>query len=134
MSIKIKPEEATADAFSKWYQPGFSHDIKKLRKLYFNAGSTTTWNKFKYAVRAYEHALAEGLPEHDALIEAKKRYPGIVLKKLRSWKPTKNLTSSRTGKHARDMQNKRGRKKKASAGTYVGLANAIEFHPHQTDS
>ena len=33
MSIKIKPEEATADAFSKWYQPGFSHDIKNFESF-----------------------------------------------------------------------------------------------------
>ena len=65
-------------------------------------------------MRIYEATRQNGKTEEQALSDAKLKYPTIVLKKLRKWKPTKNLQSARVGKHPRDMNKKPGRKKKLS--------------------
>ena len=42
--MKIKPQEATADAFAKWNDPDFPHDINKLYTNYFVKNSDF-WQK-----------------------------------------------------------------------------------------
>ena len=129
--IRIKFEHATADAFIHWNDEGFPHGIRALQKRYFNTGTDNTWKQFKRALEIYNEARADGKTEHNALSDAKNLYPSIVLKKLRSYKPTKHLKGARTGIHPKDMQQKRGRKRKASAGTYVGLQNAMKRQKKQ---
>ena len=101
--MNLKPKECTADAFAHWHDPGFPHDILALHKRYFKVVSRETWRKFKLAVDVYETSRANGRTEDEALSDAKLKYSYICLKKLRKWKPTKNLQSTHVGKHPSDM-------------------------------
>ena len=45
--MKIKPQEATADAFAKWNDPGSPRDINKLYTKYFVKNSDF-WQKIVF--------------------------------------------------------------------------------------
>ena len=85
-------------------------------------------------MRIFKEHREEGHTENYSLLAAKKKYPNVVLKKVRHYKSTKQLHGNLTGSHPSDMQQKRGRKRRASVGTFVALKRAILNYPKTTDA
>ena len=117
----MKFEVATQDAFQRWNSGNIPHTKTRLRKHY-GCGSASSWGKFVRAMRYFEKQ--NDFTKSEALLKTKQKYPNIVLEKLSSYKPTKNDFGARRGPHPTNMQKKRGRKRKASVGTYRAIKKA----------
>ena len=116
-----KFEKTSTDAFKHWDDEGFPHGKVALSTKYPGT-KRSQWKKFKCARQKYLEGIESGQDHFGALASANKSYPTIVLEKLRSYKPTKHDVGVRRGPHPPDMKRKRGRKRKASAGTFKRLS------------
>lgn len=133
MPASVKFETASAQVFRELRtKTRKGLDINKLNKE-FPGTSKASWKLFKKALKKYKHCRKAGTSHDNSIIEVKSAYPSIVLEKFESFKATKHDVGVRRGKHPKKMQKKRGRKRKASSGTFKRMSKKIKLRPNATD-